>query len=104
MIYDYFRVTGAHDTVLDYADFFSIKRERQDLDDSRWVRFNTLKELLSTAKGKLSTRDSDDLRTNILRHFHGKKMTSSDATSIQDELIRLSVATTRMTFTSKRSV
>ena len=24
MIHDYFRVTGAHDTVLDYADFFSI--------------------------------------------------------------------------------
>ena len=24
MIYDYFRVTGAHDTVLDYADLFSI--------------------------------------------------------------------------------
>ena len=23
MIYDYFRVTGAHDTVLDYADVFS---------------------------------------------------------------------------------
>ena len=23
-IYDYFRVTGAHDTVLDYADFFSV--------------------------------------------------------------------------------
>ena len=24
MIYDYFRVIGAHDTVLDYADLFSI--------------------------------------------------------------------------------
>ena len=24
MIYDYFRVTGAHDTVLNYADLFSI--------------------------------------------------------------------------------
>ena len=24
MIYDYFRVTGAHDTVLDYADLFHI--------------------------------------------------------------------------------
>ena len=27
MIYDYFRVTGAHDTVLDYADLFSITLE-----------------------------------------------------------------------------
>ena len=24
MIYDYFRVTGAHDTVSDYADLFSV--------------------------------------------------------------------------------
>ena len=24
MIYDYFRVTDAHDTVLDYADLFSV--------------------------------------------------------------------------------
>ena len=24
MIYDYFRVTGAHDTLLDYADLFSV--------------------------------------------------------------------------------
>ena len=24
MIYDYFRVTGAHDTVVDYADLFSV--------------------------------------------------------------------------------
>ena len=24
MIYDYFRVTGAHDTVLDHADLFSV--------------------------------------------------------------------------------
>ena len=24
MIYDYFRVTGAHDTVLDYADLLSV--------------------------------------------------------------------------------
>ena len=24
MIYDYFRVTGAHDTALDYADLFSV--------------------------------------------------------------------------------
>ena len=26
MIYDYFRVTGAHDTVLDSADLFSVTR------------------------------------------------------------------------------
>ena len=37
MIYDYFRVTGAHDTVLDYADLFSVtlRNDVQDF-DTRW--------------------------------------------------------------------
>ena len=38
MIYDYFRVTGAHDTVLDYGDLFSVTQRNdnvQDL-DARW--------------------------------------------------------------------
>ena len=38
MIYDYFRVTGAHDTVLDYADLFSINLRTDDVQDfdTRW--------------------------------------------------------------------
>ena len=38
MIYDYFRVTGAHDTVLDYADFFSVTLHDDDVQefDTRW--------------------------------------------------------------------
>ena len=38
MIYDYFRVTGAHDTVLDYADSFSVTlRDDDDQElDTRW--------------------------------------------------------------------
>ena len=37
MIYDYFRVTGAHDTVLDYADLFSITLHDNVQDfDTRW--------------------------------------------------------------------
>ena len=38
MIYDYFRVTGAHDTVLDYADFFSINLRYDNVQefDTRW--------------------------------------------------------------------
>ena len=33
MIYDYFRVNGAHDTVLDFVDFFSITLHNvQDFD------------------------------------------------------------------------
>ena len=38
MIYDYFRVTGANDTVLDYADFFSITLRNDDVQEfhTRW--------------------------------------------------------------------
>ena len=38
MIYDDFRVTGAHDAVLDYADFFSITLRNDDVQkfDTRW--------------------------------------------------------------------
>ena len=37
-IYDYFPVTGAHDTVLDYADFFTITLRSDDVQesDTRW--------------------------------------------------------------------
>ena len=34
MIYDYFRVTGAHDTVLDYADLFTISLHHDDVRSS----------------------------------------------------------------------
>ena len=33
MIYDYFQVTGVHDTVLDYADLFSITLRDDDVQD-----------------------------------------------------------------------
>ena len=38
MIYDYFRVTGAHDTVLDHADLFTITLRNDDVQefDTRW--------------------------------------------------------------------
>ena len=38
MIFDYFRVTGAHDTVLDYADLFSVSLRNDDVRDfdTRW--------------------------------------------------------------------
>ena len=38
IIYDYFRVTGAHDTVLDHADLFSIGLRKDDVQDfdTRW--------------------------------------------------------------------
>ena len=38
IIYDYFRVTGAHDTVLGYADLFTITLRNDDVQefDTRW--------------------------------------------------------------------
>ena len=38
MIRDYFRVTGAHDTVLDYADLFSVNLHDDNIQefDTRW--------------------------------------------------------------------
>ena len=38
MIYDYFRVTGAHDTVLEYADLFSVTLRDDNVQefDARW--------------------------------------------------------------------
>ena len=38
VIYDYFQVTGAHDTVLDYADFFSVTLHDDNIQefDTRW--------------------------------------------------------------------
>ena len=56
MIYDYFRVTGAHDTVPDYADPFTIPLRNDDVQE-----FDTrLDEVLLY---KLRIRDSEQLRT-----------------------------------------
>ena len=70
MIYDYFRVAGAHDTVLDCADLFSISLRNDDVQDfdTRWDEI-----LLSMTKIPpddvldslyiLRVRESDQLKT-----------------------------------------
>ena len=70
MIYDHFRVTGAHDTVLDYADLFSVT-----LRDDNVQEFDTRLDevLLSMSKipsddvleslCQLRIRESDQLKT-----------------------------------------
>ena len=70
MIYDYFRVTSAHDTALDYADFFSVTHHDNNVQefDTRWDEV-----LLSTSKipsddvleslYKLRKRESAQLNT-----------------------------------------
>ena len=70
LIYDYFRVTGAHDTVLGYADLLSITLRNDDVPDfgARWDEI-----ILSMTKiplddvleslHKLRIRESDQLKT-----------------------------------------
>ena len=70
MIYDYFWVIGAHDTVLDYADLFSVTFHDDDIQefDTRWDEV-----LLSMSKlpsddvleslYKLRIRESAQLKT-----------------------------------------
>ena len=52
IIYDYFRVTGAHDTVLDYADLFYVTLHDDNVQeiDTRWDEV-----LLSMSKSHLMT-------------------------------------------------
>ena len=44
MICEYFRVTGVHDTVLDYADLFSITLRNDDVleFDTRWGEIHSI--------------------------------------------------------------
>ena len=70
MIYDYFRATGANDTIPDYADLFSINLRNDDVQefDTKWDEI-----LLSMSKippddvlenlHKLRIRESDQLKT-----------------------------------------
>ena len=70
MIYDYFRVTGAHDTVLDYAVLFSITLRNDDVQelDTRWdeIPLSITKipndDVLESLYN-LRTRESDQLKT-----------------------------------------
>ena len=70
MIYDFFRMTGAHDTVLDYADLFSVALRDDNIQefDTRWdeVPLSMPKipsdEILESLY-KLRIRESDQLKT-----------------------------------------
>ena len=52
MIDDYFRVTGAHDTVLDYADLFSVT-----LRDDKVQEFDTRLEEVLLSMSKIPSAD-----------------------------------------------
>ena len=52
MIYDYFRVTGVHDTVLDYADLFSITLRNDDVQE-----FDTRRDEILSSMTKIPSDD-----------------------------------------------
>ena len=75
MIYGHFRVTGAHDTVFDYADLFSVtlRDENNQEFDTRWdevllsMSRITSNEILESLY-KLRIRESDQLK-NVLELY-----------------------------------
>ena len=66
MIYDFFRVTGAHDTVLDYADLFTTTLRNDDVQefDTRWgdILLSMTDDVLESLY-KLRIRESCELKT-----------------------------------------
>ena len=86
MIYDYFRVTGAHDTVLDYADVFSVTLHDDNIQEfqTRWDEVllsmsnipsdDTLESLY-----KLRIRESAQLKNRIGIERHGDSSEDIDA-------------------------
>ena len=75
MIYDYFRVTGANDTVLDYADLFSVTLRDDNIQefDTSWdevllsVSKNPSDDILESLY-KLRIRESAQLKTVLELH------------------------------------
>ena len=59
MIYDYFRVTGAHDTVLDYADLFFVT-----LHDDNIQEFDTKSDEVLLSMSKIP---SDDILESLYK-------------------------------------
>ena len=93
MIYDYFRVTGAHDTVLDYADSFSITFRNDNVQDfdTRWDEI-----LLSMTKipsdgileslYKLRRRESDQQNCiGMVRHGKSSENIDAKLSEIEDD-------------------
>ena len=71
MVYDYFRVTGAHDTVLDYADLFSVTLRDGNVQefDTRWDEVLPLSKIpfdeTLESLYKLRIRESEQLKREL---------------------------------------
>ena len=84
MIYDDFRVTGAHDAVLDYADWFFVTLRDANIQefDTRWDEVllsmsKTLSDDILESLYKLRIRESDQLKTVLELYdleIHQKKL------------------------------
>ena len=79
MIYDYFRVTGAHDTVVDDADFLSVTLHDDKIQefDTRWdeVLLSMSSDDVLESLCKLRTHESAQLKTVLelyVMDFHQK--------------------------------
>ena len=98
LIYDYFRVTGIHDSVENYADLFTIGLRHDDIQefDSKWDGI-----LLSMTKiptddileglYKLRIRESEKLKTVLELYdleIHQKKLSLSQIESYGEEKYR----------------
>ena len=75
MIYDCFRVTGAHDTVLDYSDLFSITLRNDDVQDLDTRRDEILLSMtkiplddILESLYKMRTRESHQFKTVLELH------------------------------------
>ena len=87
MIYDYFWCTGAHDTVLDYADLFTITLRSDDVQefDTRWDEvllsmskipsddvLESLYKMRIRKHQKISKPDDQKLKTMVKRSIEQK--------------------------------
>ena len=63
LIYEYFRVTGANDSVENYADLFTVVLRNDDIQefDSKWENFLTMTQIPSDEI--LRMRESEKLKT-----------------------------------------
>ena len=92
MIYDNFRVTGAHDVVLDYADLFSVTLRDHNIQefDARWDEvLSSMTQIPSDdILGSLYTlriRESDQLkkRIGIVRHGDSSEDIGSQISEVE---------------------
>ena len=94
MIYDYFRVTGANDTVLDYADLFSVTLRNDDVQDfdTRWDNILSVyvKDSIRWYSGESMQIDdtrvwSTQNRIRIVRHGNSSKKIVAQLSEVEED-------------------